>query len=1059
MNVSQLYDFVISIVRQSEFSERLFLASLELVLLATIVGLIAAFYRSKFPRLVAILWIVVLAKPVIGLCIGSPMPVLELASATAEFEAPHPSQPTSPIVGTQNRALANEGASSNQNSNPFGIVDDPTSLASQAPCVDVAKAASTPVPEAIQADEHDLANATNSATVLLLTWVTGVAFVCCLSFVSQIRLWRIVGLSRQAEFEIQNRFEQLAREQKIQRLPRLRVTDRLDSPAIAGIIRPVILVPQWLAAEGADSKALTWSLRHELNHWKVGDPFFNIICGITSALFFFHPVVWIAVLQWRYAMEMACDRDVIRRGSDTNDYVDALYHVLASVRNRPTLANSLFATRTQIGKRIEVLLSKHINLEKRLNPVLLSAFTALSLAILLLGSGFADAEEGVLDGRNQAQADANEAAHSDSTTVFNNSDDTSTSTIKHEHVSVRYVGVRKEYAEAVARVVGAARNVAVSEFGYAMPDSIRVTLTVNPGSPVRLFNDGDRNFSLNIHSEKDLLRPATSGKFHIYGLCHEVGHLAMYRPIQNRRWMTTAAAEGWAHYIGSHLVDRVYKNAGEELWPDAYDYRKDGTRRLEYQLLAHSSNIGMQPTTLGASLWKQLGETIDNKQIADVFQAWGEADFDSDDLGEELGRLLVETTKNEKTRFWWERARTVFVVQTSKSQFVRQSVDSKLVRDERELALDNGKDDGKQSIAGGGHAVKFQVDNDSSVLTSVRIHGARYGSARAPDEDFHVWLCDSEFNEIADFAFPYSKFSRGRSKWVKLKVDPILVPRDFLICVGFNPTATKGVFVSRDDQVDGSSFTGLPGRTMRAYGKGDWLIRATVGTLSATRQWKDASGKFSVEAEFVELTNGQVKLKRKDGQIISVALERLSHDDQVFLKSVSQANEGHADRETTEQHTPLSKQRVVLKKDDGKAAGRRSFPQGFAVELIAKNETSHLTSVKVHGARYGSVRAPNEDFEVSLCDENFKMIKQFKFPYSKFARGETTWVTLPVEPTKVPKKFVICLNFRPTRTKGVFVSHDAEGRGLMGTPGKIAGSFSGGDWLIRAEVTPSASDK
>ena len=53
---------------------------------------------------------------------------------------------------------------------------------------------------------------------------------------------------------------------------------------------------------------------------------------------------------------------------------------------------------------------------------------------------------------------------------------------------------------------------------------------------------------------------------------------------------------------------------------------------------------------------------------------------------------------------------------------------------------------------------------------------------------------------------------------------------------------------------------------------------------------------------------------------------------------------------------------------------------------------------------------------------------------------------------KVPKKFVICVNFNPTRTKGVYVSHDAQGTGLVGLPGKPAGSFTGGDWLIHVTV-------
>jgi len=73
-------------------------------------------------------------------------------------------------------------------------------------------------------------------------------------------------------------------------------------------------------------------------------------------------------------------------------------------------------------------------------------------------------------------------------------------------------------------------------------------------------------------------------------------------------------------------------------------------------------------------------------------------------------------------------------------------------------------------------------------------------------------------------------------------------------------------------------------------------------------------------------------------------------------------------------------------------------------------------------------------------------------PYSKFKRGDPGWVSLRVKPTEVPKEFVICLNFNPERTKGVYISHDAEGKSLVGLPGKPAGTFTGGDWLIRPRV-------
>ena len=82
----------------------------------------------------------------------------------------------------------------------------------------------------------------------------------------------------------------------------------------------------------------------------------------------------------------------------------------------------------------------------------------------------------------------------------------------------------------------------------------------------------------------------------------------------------------------------------------------------------------------------------------------------------------------------------------------------------------------KSSIAGGGHAVKFKVDGDSWYVTSVSLHGSRYGEARPPKENFKVWICDAQFKPIATFEFPYSSYTRGNPGWKSFRIRPTRVP-------------------------------------------------------------------------------------------------------------------------------------------------------------------------------------------------------------------------------------------------------------------------------------------
>jgi hypothetical protein len=52
------------------------------------------------------------------------------------------------------------------------------------------------------------------------------------------------------------------------------------------------------------------------------------------------------------------------------------------------------------------------------------------------------------------------------------------------------------------------------------------------------------------------------------------------------------------------------------------------------------------------------------------------------------------------------------------------------------------------------------------------------------------------------------------------------------------------------------------------------------------RLWKDATGKFSIEAKLSGLSGGVVKLKKADGSVISVPVEKLSEADRAYLEEL-----------------------------------------------------------------------------------------------------------------------------------------------------------------------------
>jgi hypothetical protein len=54
-----------------------------------------------------------------------------------------------------------------------------------------------------------------------------------------------------------------------------------------------------------------------------------------------------------------------------------------------------------------------------------------------------------------------------------------------------------------------------------------------------------------------------------------------------------------------------------------------------------------------------------------------------------------------------------------------------------------------------------------------------------------------------------------------------------------------------------------------------------------SRTWIDASGEYQIEAEFVSMTAGKVKLKKVDGTTITLPIDKLSEEDRKWIEKRS----------------------------------------------------------------------------------------------------------------------------------------------------------------------------
>ena len=122
----------------------------------------------------------------------------------------------------------------------------------------------------------------------------------------------------------------------------------LKSPVAAGILRPLIFVPETWHDWSVDCKNLV--IEHELAHHRNRDPLRRLIAEIARTIHWYNPMVhW---MSQRLAMqcEYACDEAVLKNGRDAKSYARVLCDFAEA---RPTSALALaMASQSSLESRI-----------------------------------------------------------------------------------------------------------------------------------------------------------------------------------------------------------------------------------------------------------------------------------------------------------------------------------------------------------------------------------------------------------------------------------------------------------------------------------------------------------------------------------------------------------------------------------------------------------------------------------------------------------------------------------------------------------------------------------
>ncbi|MDF1800902.1 MAG: M56 family metallopeptidase [Planctomycetota bacterium] len=215
---------------------------------------------------------------------------------------------------------------------------------------------------------------------LLLAWALGSGLLLALLVRAELRFQ---GLCRDLpELDDARLGRALARAAQVAGLgapPRLVAASFVRGPAVTGLRRPVLLVPPGFGAD-LDAQALDQVLLHEAFHLRRHDVHANAGLAVVRALFWFHPLMHLALARLMGARESLRDWEALAATSATHPraYAETLLHLAgggqtAAASSTTPLAAPLFLP----------LLRRHHDLERRI--LMIARFDARSHRSWTLG--------------------------------------------------------------------------------------------------------------------------------------------------------------------------------------------------------------------------------------------------------------------------------------------------------------------------------------------------------------------------------------------------------------------------------------------------------------------------------------------------------------------------------------------------------------------------------------------------------------------------------------------------------------------------------------------------
>ena len=328
-----------------------------------------------------IVLLILIVRPLIGSSIPACWRHLLWGLVIIRLLVPISSLPSSP-VSMQNIAAVNQPLAQAESVLPqFHDIQPSPGL--------VIQGSETPVsPAALLASPYTPPLSVSWWSVAAMIWFIGVVLGLVFMICAQVRIRERIRLkSTSVDSEVFDTWTQCCLRLGVKRGPVLRLSNEVNSPALVGLIRPILLLP-----ERTQTVLLPVDYEniflHELAHFLRRDHWTHALELVALSIHWFNPVVWLGFRQLRADRELATDEWALEHlePERTTGYGSTLLKVLTESSRKKLSAASvgILEDRVQLKHRLQRIAAFSPN--KLLSSIFGVSLLAIFGAITLTGS-------------------------------------------------------------------------------------------------------------------------------------------------------------------------------------------------------------------------------------------------------------------------------------------------------------------------------------------------------------------------------------------------------------------------------------------------------------------------------------------------------------------------------------------------------------------------------------------------------------------------------------------------------------------------------------------------